>query len=488
MSDSSSDEVVAAPKAKVKAAVVMDDSDDSKEVPKAGAPKKAAAPAFETDSEDESAPARPAPKVKAAAVVDSDSSDGEQAPATIKIAPKAKVIQAGSDDSDDDSDAGVAPGKAAKPAQKSESKEPKQKSKGESKEDPAKSSAEKKSEKKGEKGDGRRIYISGLPWKVTEAELRKDFSTYGDIKNAKILTDDQERSRGMAFISFWKAEGAKNALARDGDSEKYPGRTIKVAVADKTNEKDSQESKKEAVKAQKKADREKGLIDCSALEESDVFNICLLKKLLHAQKQRDFSVLESLGKKLAERAKLAKGEKKRKLEKQQLTTVFVKGLPTGFTEAAFRKRFEDCGKIKFLYMPRKSSGEPKGFGTLMFQDEEAFQKALKYNGTKCQDSKLLVVPSKPPGDRGEENKKTPKKEKKPKEDKAADAVEKTAKRKASDEGKELENDKQERKRQKLAQEEAAASLARKEKKERKNKAAEAPVEEVVVKKKKKDAE
>jgi len=484
MSDSSSEEVVAAPKAKVKAAVVMDDSDDSKEVPKAGEPKKkaaAAAPAFETDSEDESAPARPAPKAKA--VVDSDSSDGEQAPATIKIAQKAKVIQAGSDDSD--SDAGVAPAKADKTAQKSEGKEPAKKSKGESKQDAGRSATEKKGEKD---VDGLRVYIAGIPWKVTEEELTKDFSKCGDIKNAKILTDDQERSKGMAFITFRTAEGTKRALARDGDSEKYPGRTIKVALANKTTGKDGKdprESKKEAAEAQRKADRVKGLVDVSALEDGDIFNMNIIKKMLHAQVQKDFTVLESLGMSLAQRARIAKGEKKKKQETRQKYTVFVKGLPsTDFDESAFRQRFEDCGKIKFLWMPRKKDGELKGFGTLMFKDNEAFQKALKYDGTKCKDNKLTVVPSKPKEERGEEDGKTPKKEKKPKEDKAAEAVEKTAKRKAGDEGKEPHNDKQERKKQKLAQEEAAENLPRKEKK---SKATEAPVEEVVVKKKKKEA-
>merc|ERR1712216_1082918 len=128
---------------------------------------------------------------------------------------------------------------------KSEGKEPESQAKLEPKQDEAK-------EKIGEL----RVYVAGLPWKATQDDVMKEFSKCGDILRMKLLLDEKERSKGIAFITFKKPEGMKAALQRDGDVDTYPGRTLKVSRVNAT--KNSWERKKleDAKKKDKKSNED----------------------------------------------------------------------------------------------------------------------------------------------------------------------------------------------------------------------------------------
>ena len=55
------------------------------------------------------------------------------------------------------------------------------------------------------------LYVSSLDFKVTEEDLRKLFSQYGQVKSAKVITDyNTGQSRGFAFVEMSnEAEGQK---------------------------------------------------------------------------------------------------------------------------------------------------------------------------------------------------------------------------------------------------------------------------------------
>lgn len=50
--------------------------------------------------------------------------------------------------------------------------------------------------------DENSIYIGNLSFKTTEMMLGRYFESYGEIKDVRIVEDDQERSRGFGYVEF----------------------------------------------------------------------------------------------------------------------------------------------------------------------------------------------------------------------------------------------------------------------------------------------
>eukprot|EP00929_Paragymnodinium_shiwhaense_P118764 TRINITY_DN90682_c0_g1_i1.p1 TRINITY_DN90682_c0_g1~~TRINITY_DN90682_c0_g1_i1.p1 ORF type:complete len:577 (-),score=179.12 TRINITY_DN90682_c0_g1_i1:68-1648(-) len=77
---------------------------------------------------------------------------------------------------------------------------------------------------------GLRLFIAGIPWRLDEDTLWRDFEECGVVEDLFILRDAQGNSKGRAFITFRDAEGAKKALEYN-DTE-YGGRKIFVQVCE----------------------------------------------------------------------------------------------------------------------------------------------------------------------------------------------------------------------------------------------------------------
>ncbi len=77
----------------------------------------------------------------------------------------------------------------------------------------------------------KKLFVGGLSWDTTDDGLRQAFASYGEITEAKVITDrDTGRSRGFGFVTFSKDEDAKTAISKmDGTS--LDGKTIKVNEA-----------------------------------------------------------------------------------------------------------------------------------------------------------------------------------------------------------------------------------------------------------------
>ena len=77
----------------------------------------------------------------------------------------------------------------------------------------------------------KKLFIGGLSWDTTDEGLRQAFASYGEITEAKVITDrDTGRSRGFGFVTFAQNEDAKSAISKmDGTS--LDGKTIKVNEA-----------------------------------------------------------------------------------------------------------------------------------------------------------------------------------------------------------------------------------------------------------------
>lgn len=78
---------------------------------------------------------------------------------------------------------------------------------------------------------GNKIYVGNLPFKVDDHELKKIFSKFGEVTEAKVITDKYtRRSKGFGFVTFANDEDAQSAVAEMNGKE-VEGRALKVNEA-----------------------------------------------------------------------------------------------------------------------------------------------------------------------------------------------------------------------------------------------------------------
>jgi RNA recognition motif. len=75
------------------------------------------------------------------------------------------------------------------------------------------------------------IYVGNLPWSTTPEDLRALFEPYGQVENARIITDRETgRSRGFGFVDMADEEAGRRAIAELHNQE-YGGRPLTVNEA-----------------------------------------------------------------------------------------------------------------------------------------------------------------------------------------------------------------------------------------------------------------
>ncbi len=81
----------------------------------------------------------------------------------------------------------------------------------------------------------KKLFVGGLSWDTTDSSLSQAFETFGDVTEAKVITDrDTGRSRGFGFVTFVDATAATNAIS-DMDGKDLDGRAIRVNEAQDRN-------------------------------------------------------------------------------------------------------------------------------------------------------------------------------------------------------------------------------------------------------------
>lgn len=75
------------------------------------------------------------------------------------------------------------------------------------------------------------IYVGNLPWRTTADDLKALFEPFGEVENARIVTDRETgRSRGFGFVDMAAEEDAKRAIA-ELHNQDYGGRPLTVSEA-----------------------------------------------------------------------------------------------------------------------------------------------------------------------------------------------------------------------------------------------------------------
>lgn len=76
-----------------------------------------------------------------------------------------------------------------------------------------------------------KVYVGNFPFSVTQEELKKLFSQFGEITEATIISDKfSGRSKGFGFVTFAKKEDAEKAIAEMNEKD-IQGRALKVSLA-----------------------------------------------------------------------------------------------------------------------------------------------------------------------------------------------------------------------------------------------------------------
>ena len=78
---------------------------------------------------------------------------------------------------------------------------------------------------------GSKVYVGGLPYSATEAEVEALFAEHGTVASARVITDKYTgQSRGFGFVEMSTPEEAQAAISALHSSE-MGGRTLTVNEA-----------------------------------------------------------------------------------------------------------------------------------------------------------------------------------------------------------------------------------------------------------------
>ena len=63
-----------------------------------------------------------------------------------------------------------------------------------------------------------KLFVAGLDWSINTDELKTIFADYGSVIYAKVVTDENQRSRGFGFVEMSSHEEAQACLNSLNDS------------------------------------------------------------------------------------------------------------------------------------------------------------------------------------------------------------------------------------------------------------------------------
>ena len=77
----------------------------------------------------------------------------------------------------------------------------------------------------------KKLFVGGLSWDTTDSSLSQAFAPFGEITEAKVITDrETQRSRGFGFVTYTEAASASAAI-QEMNGKDLDGRSIKVDLA-----------------------------------------------------------------------------------------------------------------------------------------------------------------------------------------------------------------------------------------------------------------
>lgn len=76
-----------------------------------------------------------------------------------------------------------------------------------------------------------KLFVGSLSWNTDDHALEAAFARFGEITDAKVITDrDSGRSRGFGFVTFADSSAAQKAV-QEMNGAQLDGRTLNVDIA-----------------------------------------------------------------------------------------------------------------------------------------------------------------------------------------------------------------------------------------------------------------
>jgi len=76
-----------------------------------------------------------------------------------------------------------------------------------------------------------KLFVAGLPYTMSDNDLRDMFAEFGTVTSAQVVTDrDTRQSKGFGFVEF-SSEAEGNAAIAQLDKKEIDGRPLTVNVA-----------------------------------------------------------------------------------------------------------------------------------------------------------------------------------------------------------------------------------------------------------------
>jgi cold-inducible RNA-binding protein len=77
---------------------------------------------------------------------------------------------------------------------------------------------------------GNKVFCGGLPWATDDQQLAEALSEFGEVKEAKVISDKETgRSRGFGFVTFASEDSAAQALK--AQNFMIEGRQVRIDAA-----------------------------------------------------------------------------------------------------------------------------------------------------------------------------------------------------------------------------------------------------------------
>jgi len=175
------------------------------------------------------------------------------------------------------------------------------------------------------------VYVKNLPETLTDDGFKAKFAEFGEITSAKIMRDQNDKSRGFGFVNFSKHEEAQKAVEALHQKD-FDGKTLYVARAQKKKERDEE------------------------------------KKRTREQRKRDNA-----------------------LRTPQNVNLYIKNIDESCSDADLKKHFEKFGTITSCKVMLDEKKNSRGFGFVCFSSPEESNKALQEMNGKMIFSKPLYV-------------------------------------------------------------------------------------------------
>jgi RNA recognition motif-containing protein len=78
---------------------------------------------------------------------------------------------------------------------------------------------------------GKKLYVGNLPYSVDDGVLQSEFSKFGEVTSAKVITDRATgRSKGFGFVEM-ADDGAADTAIEKLNGQDLGGRSVQVSIA-----------------------------------------------------------------------------------------------------------------------------------------------------------------------------------------------------------------------------------------------------------------